>query len=77
MYFLRVGTLFTRSVRVGCNFQASRGEITVNSLSVSLPGLSVNQTGLSVTSNQLVPNMEFQTVRDDKLTVREVLKYSR
>ena len=46
-------------------------------LSVTLPGLSVNQTGLSIISIWLVPNMDFQTVRDDSPTVREVLQYSR
>ena len=40
-------------------------------------GLSINQTGLSVTSIWLVPNMDFPTVRDDKQTVWEVLQYSR
>ena len=53
------------------NLTASRG------LSVTLPGLSVNQTGLSVTSIRLVPNMDFQTVRDDSPNMREVLQYSR
>ena len=42
-------------------------------MSVTLPSLSVNQTVLSVTSIRLVPNMDFQTVRDDSLTVPEVL----
>ena len=46
-------------------------------LSVALPGLLVNQTGLSVTSIRLVPNMDFQTLRDDSPTVRELLQYSR
>ena len=35
-------------------------------MSVSLPGLSVNQTGLSVPSIWFVPNMVIQTVRNDK-----------
>ena len=48
-----------------------------NSLSVTLSGLLVNQTGLSVTNIQLVPNMDFQTERDDSPTMREVLQYSR
>ena len=38
-------------------------------------GLSVYQTGLSVKSIRLVPNMDFQTVRDDSPTVQEVLQY--
>ena len=42
-----------------------------------IPGLSVNQTGLSVTSIRFVPNMDFHTVCDDSLTVQEVLQYSR
>ena len=50
--------------------------MSVNSLSVSLPGLLVNQTGLSVTSIRLVTNMEFQTVRDDSPTGWEVLQYN-
>ena len=33
---------------------------------VTLPGLLVNQTSLSVTSIQLVPNMDFPTVCEDK-----------
>ena len=45
-------------------------------LSVTLPGLSVNQTGLSVTSIRLVTNMNYQTVRDDSPTVKEMFKYS-
>ena len=32
---------------------------------------SANQTGLSVTSIRLVPNMDFPTVLDDKQTMRE------
>ena len=35
-------------------------------------GLSVNQTGLSITSIRLVPNMDFQTVCNDSATMREV-----
>ena len=46
-------------------------------LSVTLPGLLVDQTGLSVTSIWLVPNIDFQTVCDESPTVREVLQYSR
>ena len=46
-------------------------------LLVTLAGLSVNEAGLSVTSIWLVPNMDFQTVRDDSPTVKEVLQYSR
>ena len=46
-------------------------------LSVTLPGLSVNQTGLSLTSIRLVTNMDFQTVCEDKQIVREVLQSSR
>ena len=46
-------------------------------LLVTLSGLSVNETGLSVPSIQLVPNMDFLTVLDDKQTVREMLQYSR
>ena len=49
----------------------------VTGLSVSLPGLSVNQTDLSMTSIRLVPNMDFPTVDEDKQTEREVLQYSR
>ena len=45
-------------------------------LSVTFPCLSVNETGLSVTSIRLVPNMDFQTVCDDSQTVQEVLQYS-
>ena len=33
--------------------------------------LSVNETGLSVTSIWLVPNIDFQTVHDDSPTARE------
>ena len=44
--------------------------LSVNGLLVTLPGLSVNQTGLSVPSIRFVPNIDFQTVRDDKQTVR-------
>ena len=50
--------------------------LSVNGLLVTLPGLSDNQTGVSVTSIQFVLNMDFPTVRDDKQTVWEILQYS-
>ena len=43
---------------------------------LSVNGLSVTLSGLSVPSIRLVPNMEFQTVCDDKPTVQEMLQYS-
>ena len=46
-------------------------------LSVTPLSLSVNQTGLSVTSIWLLQNMDVQTVCDDSPTIREVLQYSR
>ena len=50
--------------------------LSVNGIWVTLPGLSVNQTGLSVPSIRLVPDMDFPTAHDDKQTVREILQYS-
>ena len=35
-------------------------------LSVTLPALSVNETGLSLPIIRIVPNIEFQTVWEDK-----------
>ena len=55
------------------NFSALATGLSVN-LTVTLPSLSVNQTGLSVTSIRLVPNMDFQTVCDDSPTILEVLQ---
>ena len=39
---------------------------------MTLLALSVNETGLSVSSIRLVPNMKFQTVQEDKQTVNDL-----
>ena len=61
------------------NFSPLATGLSVNLTACRLhfPACRVNQTGLSVTSIRLVPNMDFQTVCDDSPTVREVLQYSR
>ena len=58
------------------NFSPRTTGLSVNGLSVTLPIFLVDQIGLSVTSVQRVPNMDFQTVCDDSPIMREVLQYS-
>ena len=79
--------MFTCSVRVGYKLPACQGEsvkyqtclifLRLLPTLVSDPNFRPLATGLSVTIIWFVPNMDFQTVRDDSPTVREVLQYSR